>query len=69
VTARVAVEAGVEQGWSKYLGCSGGFVGMRSFGASAPYKHLYEHFGITVDNVVAQAKAALNNGSRSRPAK
>jgi transketolase len=61
VTCRVAVEAGIEQGWHKYIGCSGRFVGMRSFGASAPYKQLYEHFGITVDNVVAEAKAALSS--------
>ena len=59
VTARVAVEAGVEQGWHKYIGCSGRFVGMKGFGASAPFKHLYEHFGITVDHVVAEAKAAI----------
>ena len=61
VTARVAVEAGVEQGWGKYIGISGRFVGMRTFGASAPFKHLYEHFGITVENVVTQAKAALGS--------
>jgi transketolase len=59
VTGRVAVEAGVEQGWGKYIGISGRFVGMRTFGASAPFKHLYEHFGITRENVVAQAKAAI----------
>lgn len=59
VTARVAVEAGVEQGWEKYIGISGRFVGMHTFGASAPFKHLYQHFGITVDAVVTQAKAAL----------
>jgi len=59
VTARVAVEAGVEQGWGKYIGISGRFVGMHTFGASAPFKQLYEHFGITVDAVVTQAKAAL----------
>jgi len=61
VTSRVAVEAGVEQGWHKYIGPSGGFVGMQSFGASAPFKLLYEHFGITLENVVAQAKAAVGN--------
>lgn len=61
VTSRVAVEAGVEQGWHKYIGPSGGFVGMRSFGASAPFKRLYKHFGITLENVVAQAKAAVGN--------
>jgi transketolase len=58
VTARVAVEAGVELGWHKYTGAGGRFVGMHGFGASAPYKQLYEHFGITVDKVVAEAKAA-----------
>ena len=60
VTGRVAVEAGVEQGWGKYIGTSGRFVGMRSFGASAPFEHLYEHFGITRDSVVAEAKAAMD---------
>jgi len=59
VTARVAVEAGIEQGWCKYTGLSGRFVGMRGFGASAPYQQLYEHFGITVEAIVAEAKAAL----------
>ncbi len=61
VTCRVAVEAGVEQGWSKYTGCKGRFVGMSGFGASAPAKTLMEKFGFTVENVVAQAKAALND--------
>ena len=55
VTARVAVEAGIRQGWDAYIGVDGRFVGMDSFGASAPASVLYEHFGITADNVVAQA--------------
>ncbi len=59
VTARVAVEAGVKQGWEKYLGPAGRFVGMKTFGGSAPYTKLYEHFGITPENVVAQAKLAM----------
>jgi transketolase len=59
VHARVAVEAAIEQGWEKYLGMQGRFVGMKSFGASAPYKDLYEHFGITVDRVVSESRAAL----------
>lgn len=59
VTARVAAEAGVAMGWSKYIGCNGRFVGMSGFGASAPAGQLFEHFGITVANIVAQAKAAL----------
>jgi transketolase len=56
VTARVAVEAGICQGWEKYLGDKGIFVGMSSFGASAPFNVLYNHFGITAENVVAAAK-------------
>jgi transketolase len=59
VTARVAVEAGVRLGWDRYLGNRGVFVGMDSFGASAPYQQLYEHFGITVDAVVKAAKSLL----------
>jgi transketolase len=55
VTARVAVEAGIQQGWEKYLGNIGKFVGMTGFGASAPFEELYEHFGITTQAVVAAA--------------
>lgn len=59
VTARVAVEAGIRQGWDRYLGSCGRFVGMPGFGASGPFKQLYELFGITAARVVAEAKAAL----------
>ncbi len=59
VTRRVAVEAGMEQGWHKYIGRGGGFVGMRGFGASAPYAQLMEHFGLTAESVVMHAKALL----------
>lgn len=55
ITARVGVEAGVSQGWDKYLLVAGRFVGMTGFGASAPYQQLYEHFGITPDAVAQQA--------------
>ena len=53
---KVAVEAGVRQGWDTIIGTDGGFVGMSGFGASAPYKDLYKHFGITPEAV---AEAAL----------
>ncbi|HEY4029733.1 MAG TPA: transketolase [Caulobacteraceae bacterium] len=56
---RVAVEAGVRQGWDRFVGEHGGFVGMSSFGASAPYQVLYEKFGITAEGVVAAVKAKL----------
>jgi transketolase len=59
VTPRVAVEAGVRQGWDKYIGSTGRFVGMTRFGASGPYQQLYQKFGITVEIVVAEAKAAM----------
>lgn len=54
---RVAVEAGVTDFWRKHVGLDGAVVGIDSFGASAPAEHLYAHFGITVDAVVAAAKA------------
>ena len=56
VTARVGVETGVEQGWSKYVGPGGRFIGMSGFGASAPAGELMKHFGFTVENIVAAAK-------------
>ncbi len=59
MTARVVVEAGVRMSWDKYLGPTGRFVGMSTFGASAPANVLYKHFGITPENVTAQVKNAL----------
>jgi len=58
-TVRVAVEAGVRMGWDKYVRPHGGFVGMTGFGASAPAGQLYEHFGITAENVVQAVKERL----------
>jgi transketolase len=51
---KVGVEAAVRQGWDAIIGTDGGFVGMSTFGGSAPYKDLYRHFGITAE-VVAEA--------------
>jgi transketolase len=59
VTARVAVEAGVALGWERYLGARGAFVGMHSFGASAPGEIAFRNFGITVDAVVEAARRVL----------
>lgn len=58
-TARVGVEAALRFGWDRYLGERGGFVGMTGFGASASADTLYEHFGITAQHVVAEAKRHL----------
>lgn len=57
--ARVAIEAGVQMSWDRFLGESGRFVGMHQFGASAPIEALYEHFGITTKAVVEAVKAQL----------
>ena len=54
---RVGIEAAVRQGWDAIIGSDGLFVGMSTFGASAPYKDLYKHFGITPEKV---AEAALS---------
>ena len=51
------VEAAIRQGWDAIIGSDGVFVGMSVFGASAPYKDLYRHFGITPEKV---AEAALS---------
>ncbi len=56
---RVGVEAASRFGWDRWLGDSGGFVGMNSFGASAPAADLFEYFGVTSDAVVAAAKKRI----------
>ena len=58
-TVRVAVEAAVQQGWERFIGEDGAFIGMTGFGASAPAEVLYEKFGITTDAVVAAVKGRL----------
>jgi transketolase len=56
---RIAIEAAVGFGWERFLGEGGEFIGMKGFGASAPYEKLYEEFGITAEHVVALAMAKL----------
>ena len=56
---RIAIEAAVEQGWHEWLRHKDHFVGMSSFGASAPAKQLYEHFGITAGRIAEAAKACI----------
>ena len=52
---KVAVEAAIRQGWDEIIDTDGAFIGMTGFGASAPYKELYRHFGITAENVATAA--------------
>ncbi|WP_236003059.1 transketolase [Nonomuraea antri] len=59
IRARVAVEAGIALGWHEFVGECGEVVSLEHFGASAPYKTLYEQFGLTAERVAAAAKASL----------
>ena len=59
VKARVSIEAGTSLGWREFVGDEGVSIGRSDFGASAPIKDLYKHFGFTAENVVAQAKKVL----------
>jgi len=59
VRARVAVEAGSPIGWERYVGLDGRVVGQPQFGASAPAKEVFKHFGITTENVVRHARESL----------
>jgi transketolase len=60
-TVKIAIEASGPMGWERYIGAAGGFIGMHGFGASAPYKELYKHFGITAEAAAAAALARLKH--------
>jgi transketolase len=63
VTARVAVEAAVPDGWYKYVGLDGVVVGMNTFGESAPAKELFAYFGFTIDKVVEAVNSLIGTES------
>lgn len=56
---KVAIEAGIRQGWDSFIGSDGVFIGMHGFGASAPIEELYKHFGITAEAAAKAATARL----------
>jgi len=60
---KIAVEAAIKQGWESFIGHDGAFIGMSTFGASAPAGALFEHFGITAEAVVEAAKAKIENAN------
>jgi transketolase len=64
VRARVAVEAAATLGWERFSGDLGSVVGMHTFGASAPDKALFEHFGFTAQRVAEEARASLERARR-----
>jgi transketolase len=57
---KVVVEAGIRQGWDRWVGTDAAFVTIDRFGASAPYSVLYEKYGITAERVVAEAQRLLS---------
>ena len=61
VTARVAVEAGVTECWWRFAGPQGRVIGVDRFGESAPAGELFEHYGFSVDNVVAAARDVMGS--------
>jgi transketolase len=70
VSARLSIEAGVGLGWQRWVGDHGDIMSIEHFGASAPYKEIYQHFGLTVEAAVARAlrllgrDAAASGGAR-----
>jgi transketolase len=62
VTARLSIEAGVGLGWRRWVGDRGDIMSIEHFGASAPYKEIYQHFGLTVGDAVARAQKLLGRG-------
>jgi transketolase len=60
VTARLAIEAGVAQGWCRYVGAQGDVLSIEHFGASAPYQTLFREFGFTVENIVKRVHSRFD---------
>jgi transketolase len=61
VTARIAVEAGVSQGWERWVGERGVIIGINRYGASAPGKTIFENFGFTADTIIEKANKLLRS--------
>jgi transketolase len=61
ITKRLAVETGASFGWCEWVGKEGAVIGVDKFGASAPYKDIFEHYGFTVENVIKRSKDLLGS--------
>ncbi len=59
IKARLVVEAGIQQGWERFMGCEGAMIGVNHFGASAPGDLVMKEYGFTVDNVVQKARELM----------
>jgi len=65
IRARVAIEAGTSIGWRRYVGLDGRIIARRDFGASAPLKDLLKQFGFTVEHVIAEARAVIEQNRKT----
>ncbi|HEY4644341.1 MAG TPA: transketolase C-terminal domain-containing protein, partial [Bacteroidota bacterium] len=68
VKSRLAVEAGSPLGWREWVGDAGDYIGVDKFGGSAPYKEIFKHYGLTVENVVTRAKNLVQKNLKSQKA-
>ena len=59
IKMRLSVEAAVSQGWEKWVGDEGDSISVECFGASAPYKTIFENYGLTVENVILRARQLM----------
>ena len=62
--ARISVEAGSIKGWAKYIKNKGDYVGLDSFGKSAPYKDIYKDFKLTTDDIVKLTREMIINNKK-----
>ncbi len=62
IRARLSIEAGVSQGWHRWVGDQGDIISIEQFGASAPYKEIYKHYGLTVGDVTERSLKLLGRG-------
>ena len=65
IKARLAVEAASPQGWLEWVGDEGKMIGISKFGTSAPYEEIYQHYGITVAEIVSSAKTMIGQIKRA----
>lgn len=65
IKLRIAVEAGITQGWERYIGDSGKMIGVNQYGASAPYKKIFEEYGLTTQNILHTALILMGLDTRS----
>lgn len=66
IKVRLAVEAASPQGWDEWVGDEGDVIGISKFGTSAPYEEIYQHYGLTVKDIVSTVKIMVSNENNSR---